>query len=911
MLCETERAAGGNDLLQTHRWLTEQRREQTILQRRARETHEELERLQKLNAGIQRDMQRIKEREALETEVRQLDVRIAILDYEDKKEKYQEMRLKKDELQQEINTFNERHAPMLAMQQQSKKEAAAFDTTANEHKAQFSKRLVGIKKLMEESEVKGDEVTALQERIAGSRKRREKRKAELREAEMLVRQLQKSVDESQRHCASQGIPVDDQHVLMQSQQDLPFMKKWTEDMQRANAKAAEIQSSMSEVRQRLAGAGEESQRVRRQYDNTTKDLKALDNIRNRRIAALKQREPQVYDAFEWLAQNQRMFVERVFDPVCLEVELTDTKYAAAVEAAIKRSNMSFFVVQSRQDYETFTREVLDKQRLKVTCFWPGNKTLADYWPEVSTEAIKALGFDGYVLDFMTGPEPVLVALCEHANVHRIPVALAKVDYTSKGVEQDQRIQNFISNNTSYTVKRAYGQSSTRSIAISDAVYFGQSVDMEAKTRLEENCGRIKTRLDEIEQETKRLGIEEGALRVEKTKWESVKTNIANERRTILEQVKHHRTLIRELQTAQDALQNKRQMVEDQEDSTPNTLRKILVIAQERGRLAYALRNAYSKSVKHFTERTECILKTIERLASVEELERAMRNANDQVADKRRMVNVYDERLALLKASAKQAHIALKTAKEKMREDEEIEEEDFKGMEELIVLRGQKNAQLQMTVDLDPRILQEYDERERQVEVLRIEAVEQMEVLQTRTDEIKRVKDTWSSKLQDIVGRISETFSESFEAIGCAGELRVEEDEDFAKWRIGILVKFRDTEELQPLTATRQSGGERSVTTMLYLLALQKLSQSPFRVVDEINQGMDPRNERLVHRLIVNAACEQQSSQYFLVTPKLLNDLTYHDKMTVLCIFNGVGLPDDSIDLASALKQKSSLLNFIK
>ena len=34
------------------------------------------------------------------------------------------------------------------------------------------------------------------------------------------------------------------------------------------------------------------------------------------------------------------------------------------------------------------------------------------------------------------------------------------------------------------------------------------------------------------------------------------------------------------------------------------------------------------------------------------------------------------------------------------------------------------------------------------------------------------------------------------------------------------MKFRDAEELQTLDANRQSGGERSVSTMLYLISLQ-------------------------------------------------------------------------------------------
>lgn len=76
----------------------------------------------------------------------------------------------------------------------------------------------------------------------------------------------------------------------------------------------------------------------------------------------------------------------------------------------------------------------------------------------------------------------------------------------------------------------------------------------------------------------------------------------------------------------------------------------------------------------------------------------------------------------------------------------------------------------------------------------------------------------------------------------------------------ILVKFRDNEDLQPLTGTRQSGGERSVSTILYLIALQDVTVTPFRVVDEINQGMDPQNERKVFGQLVQASCRVGTPQ---------------------------------------------------
>ena len=92
-------------------------------------------------------------------------------------------------------------------------------------------------------------------------------------------------------------------------------------------------------------------------------------------------------------------------------------------------------------------------------------------------------------------------------------------------------------------------------------------------------------------------------------------------------------------------------------------------------------------------------------------------------------------------------------------------------------------------------------------------------------------------------------------IGCAGEIRISEHEDYDKWAIDILVKFRDSEKLQLLTGQRQSGGvstpallmnewtwadyvvyqERSLTTILYLMSLTEEARAPFSLVDEINQ----------------------------------------------------------------------------
>ena len=144
-------------------------------------------------------------------------------------------------------------------------------------------------------------------------------------------------------------------------------------------------------------------------------------------------------------------------------------------------------------------------------------------------------------------------------------------------------------------------------------------------------------------------------------------------------------------------------------------------------------------------------------------------------------------------------------------------------------------------------------------------------------------------------------------LASVGLARPDNTEDFAKYGICIKVSFRTNERLQELTAWQQSGGEKSVSTMMYMIALQEMTRCPFRVVDEINQGMDPVNERKVFDIIVQNSCAKQYAQYFLLTPKLLPDLAFDAKTKVICVYNGPhNLPHHRNKLSESLEIRRQL-----
>lgn len=185
-----------------------------------------------------------------------------------------------------------------------------------------------------------------------------------------------------------------------------------------------------------------------------------------------------------------------------------------------------------------------------------------------------------------------------------------------------------------------------------------------------------------------------------------------------------------------------------------------------------------------------------------------------------------------------------------------------------------NARLALIHETNPMAQKQYDDRAVKIEELQAKINTAKEGYDSDMAAIAEIRGNWEPKLDTLVAKISTAFSRSFKSMGAAGEVRIHKDsEGYEKWAIEILVKFRDNEPLKVLDGHRQSGGERAVSTVFYLMALQSLAKSPFRVVDEINQGMDPRNERMVHHRMVNIACQENTSQYAPTPAKICTSLT--------------------------------------
>jgi len=163
------------------------------------------------------------------------------------------------------------------------------------------------------------------------------------------------------------------------------------------------------------------------------------------------------------------------------------------------------------------------------------------------------------------------------------------------------------------------------------------------------------------------------------------------------------------------------------------------------------------------------------------------------------------------------------------------------------------------ISVNQHELNRYHTLEKEIEKLKSTLQIEQQHNEERQQYLLEIQQKWLPTLQSKIELISKKFSKFFHIFHANGRIELkpplngEQSYNYNEWEIKIMTKFRNDQPWKQLSSSAQSGGEKSVATMLYLLSLQEVTTVPFRVVDEINQGMDPTNERRIMN-ILNQAC---------------------------------------------------------
>jgi chromosome segregation ATPase len=874
LLENTEKAAGDNQLYEDHVKLREMTRNKKQLSKEKKQMEEKTRTEENVNRRAEQEVQRLKERKEAEAKVKVLNLKKPWCEFEEKriefveeKKTLEELQRKKAIAQKKIEPFKKHYESLIKEFNKQENEMKAKKQAVRNTIPRQSNIVKEIRKVTETTNAKKDEFSSKLHEF-------ERRQEDIKRIKQDIRNTEVGLEKMR-----------EEDVL-------------TQLMGEVDAKLKNHIQKISGLEGRKDQLRDNANNIKGKIEDCRERLKRMDTF-EKRCELLRSRNLQAHRGLEIYFKIRNRFRKQVYPPIMTVIDVKEPVFAKYVEACIPKRDLFAFVCEDGEDMKMFSRE-LETNRVRCALIMAPSPDI-EFTPRFHHRDIKSLGFARFVSELYTAPEAVQNYLYNQYRHQDVPVAGDNKHFTPSQIQasQDRGIGLFFANERRYNSSQSRYDNSF--ILTQDLIQNPTNLTI---MREESGVERERQKIADLEEELKL--IDDKVKEVD----DQIKILKEDNRRRIQEEKRGLQGELEEVQTAKKKLQLKKAELKKKETSTFDKeaeLRQIKSIVTEAGK---KLMQLLKDSVKMGKETVRLIeehfkMQVVNRILDEKKsrTEISWRNAQKSLSSLTQALSEQETRVDTCKTTAKKYREAAVRSLEaqgyKMNGNQlpdEVKEKFDSLPETLVELQAEisaLNAKIQgMGDEWNNQAEEDYNRRSEEIRANKARIEDLGFHLQQIESEMSIIKLRWLTPLNSMIAKINKSFSESMKSLGYAGEVTLRgEDDNFEEYGIVVRVKYRDDEDVQELSAFTQSGGERSVATVIYMMALQELTSVPFRAVDEINQGMDSTNERKVFNLIVKNAVNN-SSQYFLLTPKLLKGLAYPDKIEVHDIYNGSEVEKD-------------------
>jgi chromosome segregation ATPase len=112
------------------------------------------------------------------------------------------------------------------------------------------------------------------------------------------------------------------------------------------------------------------------------------------------------------------------------------------------------------------------------------------------------------------------------------------------------------------------------------------------------------------------------------------------------------------------------------------------------------------------------------------------------------------------------------------------------LDDLLAQLNEDEARLHTMIDADDNVMTLYHAQLAELEKLTATLARLTGKRDRLVTKMTELRERWTTQLDVLITSVSRSFSDAFESIGCCGEVRIAQHEDYDKWGIDILVKFR-------------------------------------------------------------------------------------------------------------------------
>lgn len=903
LLLEIERTLGNGHLREEHEKLIQKDNEVTQLKDRISSLEGRLETISREKEEIEQEAQRFKEYQEVVTNLDYHQKLIPYVQLSDMKKQQESLKFKRNELKKKMLDFEKAFEPM---EDELRKVEDHLENVVHSNIEEIGSKEAKLQlkfgKTQQDADALREKIDETKASISNLLNRSKNKLAELDTLRAEKAQLTKKYNAMQS-------PDEDKISKLQLK-----VEEYTDSIVGFDRTLDELQDSLRQPRKRVIELKEKMQKLQEKM-NSKDRLHLLEPNRHHH-----QGRESAFKGHTLLRQHQNLKLLYFEAPVvCCTA---NPSYAHYVEKIVDDNTLFSITVTSSENYKRVTDVVFKSVNVPIrkVNYRPDDQFPPK--PNVPVEDAKRFGFDGYLIDFVEGPKEVLTMLCDISKLHTIPVSKNKFSQAQINRLTDSSrpilFNKFIAGDTLFILgKSKYASKqvfySTDWIRPQSHYFTALGLTAEAKQYIAEQIKTIEEEQYMAKQECHKLQDEIFKVESEKKAIKNTSKDTEMELEELYQQKNAKVALADKIENRANAIRTLERESKADYTLKIEELRELIVTDNQK--LASIMNEA---------------AQTLSEIADLEINKTLMETSKLQCQNKRiTLLNLregFQTQLETLREEYQQAKSAYdeikngQAAQELKKQSAQYTQEDKIQLGDLVTkYRNEGNfnesfVRRKIQILDDERALKATADQSslatlqrKLAEITKLE--HELPDLISKKDKLEEailiIKGPWEEELSTLVNNISIQFNKYFTKVASDGRVELYKSEKYQDWKLHILVKFRQESELKILDHQSQSGGERAVSTIFFIMSLQGMTDAPFRVVDEINQGMDPKNEKMAHRYLVHTACQSNASQYFLVTPKLLTGLYYHPSMVVHCIYTG-----PLIDPVGEQKGNKSFIDFV-
>eukprot|EP00668_Euglena_longa_P002164 GGOE01002506.1.p1 GENE.GGOE01002506.1~~GGOE01002506.1.p1 ORF type:complete len:1082 (+),score=373.55 GGOE01002506.1:175-3246(+) len=875
LLDSTEEAILPPEVVELHAKLIEQGKSHHVSQQQLEHLEKRCQRLRDLNQVDARDVERHNQQQMLLRQAAEFAMGVPYAESNQKKEEGKHLKADLNEKRLQLEKHNAALQPLEAARAAAEKAVRAVDAEGTRLEATIKSAEEDCTRHQREFDKLGRDIDALVEeegQLAGREKQRQENMARVR----------RQKDDSSQQLSALQLP----------QEDEMRVKEKVEQVRRYDQRETDLAQAIEDINNRIVGHMKECTDI-------TAQLSRLANVREQRLKACQEVNPRIVEVWQWIQAHRGQLKGNVYMPA-LELDIThdDPHHAKYLEASLPSSFLFGIICEQSEDRDFIAAELKDRQKRSFTVIARHLDPADQQGPRrlCPIEKLQSLGITHWLDQAISAPDVVMVVMREMSPVHFMAVGQRELDIRDSH-RLCPELRKVFTPQCEYSTRRSrYEQQllSTTITPLREPRIF-RAVAVRDSKALEERQKKLRETLTQL-QEGK------SAKKHEQTQLWADREWVLQEKMRLQTQVQEYHRLKRTVdQRARELMQLEQEvsMQEEQARIAESIRRK----NERRVQVLGLLRHAAGRHVEATMQRglVQRRRRALQHTADLkrDELEAAQRQLRDVRAQCTAAQRLCEE----VEAQLKRLHSEFHTKRAEFTQQWGASAEDVKNICRQLptdpdTLRAEaRRCEAEAdAIAADPQKVEEYKKRKAEIDSLEQQINTHKRGVEEQQRNIEECKQRWMVPLQESVKKLDEIFQEYCQYQGIQGKVQLEPDTasdsrqqgPFEDYTIQLMCSFRKGEPLQRLTAQRQSGGERAVVTMLYLLALQSMNVCPIRVVDEIDQGMDASNQRKIFLKMLESSAADEAPQSFLITPKFTPGLVPEDAqhLDIFVVMNG-------------------------